>query len=59
MNRKYNKCFWYTKAVTLNYKKIGKRAERITKIKPFIKKYNWERINFPPEKNDLKKVCEK
>ena len=29
--------------------------QRITKIKPFINKYNWEGINFPSEKDDWKK----
>ena len=27
---------------------------RITKIKPFINKYNWEGIKFPSEKDDRK-----
>ena len=30
------------------------RSAKITKIKPFIKKYNWERINFSSEKDDWK-----
>ena len=30
------------------------RSTKITKIKPFIKKYNWERINFSSEKDDWK-----
>ena len=36
--------------------RIGKHVERITKIKPFISKYKWEGINFPPEKDDWKKI---
>ena len=28
----------------------------MTKIKPFINKYNWEEINFPTEKDDWKKI---
>ena len=32
-----------------------KNPQRITKLKPFINKYNWERINFPLEKDDWKK----
>ena len=32
-----------------------KKSENITKIKPFINKYNWERIHFPSEKDDWKK----
>ena len=27
-----------------------KDPQRITKIKPFINKYNWQRINYPSEK---------
>ena len=39
-NKKDNKCFQYAVTVALNYEKIGKHTERITKIKPFINKYN-------------------
>ena len=42
--------------VTLNYEEIGKHAERITKIKHFMNKYNWEGINYPPEKDNWKKI---
>ena len=28
----------------------------MTKIKPFISKYNWEGINYPSEKDDWKKI---
>ena len=31
-----------------------KDLQRITKIKPFINKYKWDRITFPPEKRGLK-----
>ena len=40
---------------SLNYEEIEKNTERITKIKPFINKYNWEGMNFPSEKDDQKK----
>ena len=33
--------------------------QRITKIKPFINKYNWGEIHFPSEKDDLKKLEKK
>ena len=55
INKKDNKCFQYTVTVALSYEEIGKHAERITKIKPFINKYKWEGINFPSEKDDWKK----
>ena len=34
---------------------MEKDSQRITKIKLFINNYNWERINFPLEKDHLKK----
>ena len=55
MNKKDSKCFQYAVAVTLNHEKIKKDPQRITKIKPFINKYNWEGIHFPSEKDDSKK----
>ena len=45
---------WIT--VPLNHEKIGKNPERISKIKPFLDKHNWERINYPYEKDDWKKI---
>ena len=35
---------------------MEKDPARITKIKSFINKYNWEGINVPPEKDDWKKI---
>ena len=40
-------------------KKQKKDRQRITKIKPFINKYNWEGINFPSEKDNWKKFEKK
>ena len=34
---------------------MEKDLQRITKIKLFIDKYTWEGINFPSEKDHLKK----
>ena len=48
------KCFQY--AVTaLNFDKIKKDPQRVSKIKPFIEKYNWEDIDFPSTSKDWKK----
>ena len=55
INKKYDKYFQYTVTVALNQEKIGGHPERITKIKPFTYKYNWEGINFPSKKDDWKK----
>ena len=47
--KKDNKSFQYA---VFNYKEIKQDLQRITMIKSFIKKYNWEGINYPPEKDD-------
>ena len=38
--------FQHIATVALNYEEIKKDPQRITKIKPFINKYNWEGINY-------------
>ena len=55
INKKDNKCFQYDVTVVLIYEERKKDPQRITKIKLFINKYNWEGINFPSEKGDWKK----
>ena len=55
INKKDNKCFQYAATVVLNHEEIGKRAERITKVKPFVNKCKWERINFHQKKDDWEK----
>ena len=59
INRRDNDCFHYARTVSLNHKQIWKHAERITKIKLFIDKYNQEEINFPSQKDDLKQFEKK
>ena len=46
---KDDKCFQYALTVALNYDKIKKDPQRISKIKPFIDKYNWKEIDFPSQ----------
>ena len=40
ISKKDTKCFQYAITVALNYKDIKKDPQRITKLKPFINKYN-------------------
>ena len=40
----------------LNYEEIKRNPERITRPNPFISKYNWDAINYPSEKDDLKNI---
>ena len=39
----------------LNYQTIEKDSQRISKLKSYINKYNWEGINFPAGSKDWKK----
>ena len=59
INKKENKFFQYAVLVAFNHEKIKKDPQRITKIKPFINKYNWEGINFSSEKKKIGKIGEK
>ena len=42
-----NNNFQNTLDDALNYQTIEKNPQRISKLKPYINKYNWEGINFP------------
>ena len=54
-NKKDDRCFRYTVTVALNYEQTGDHPERISKIKPFIGKYDWKEIDFPSQGKDWKK----
>ena len=49
------KCFQYAITLALNYDKIGRNLQRISKIKPFIENYNWKDIDFPSIRKDWNK----
>ena len=51
----YYKCFQYAVTLALNYDKIDRNPQRISKIKPFIEEYNWKDIDFPSTSKDWKK----
>ena len=46
-NKNNNNNFQNTLDDALNYQTIEKNPQRISKLKPYINKYNWEGINFP------------
>ena len=50
-----DKCFQYAVTLALNLDKIKKDPQRVSKIKPFIEKHNWEDIEFPSTSKDGKK----
>ena len=44
---------------SLNYQTIEKDPQRISKLKPYINKYNWEGINFPAGSKEWQKFEKK
>ena len=46
------KCFQYATTLALNFDKISSHPERVSKVKSFIDNYNWNKINFPSNRND-------
>ena len=55
---KDDKCFQYAFTVALNYEKIKKDPQRISKIKPFTEQCNWKEIDFPSNGKDWKKLSQ-
>ena len=48
-------CFQNTLNGALNYQRIKKDPQRISKIKPYISQYNWKHRDFSSNKKDWKK----
>ena len=55
-NKNDDRCFQYAVTVALNHEQIKDHQERISKIKPFIEKYDWKEIDFPSQGKDWKKI---
>ena len=53
-----DKCFQYAGTVALNYEKIKRDPQRVTKVKPFMNKYNWNGMKYASE-IDVWKTFEK
>ena len=45
----------YAAAVALNYEEIEWNPERVSDIKPFLNKQNWEEISYTSKLDDWKK----
>ena len=48
-------CFRNTLNDALDYQRIKKDLQEISKIEPYITPYNWKDIEYPPHKEDWKK----
>ena len=50
-----DKCFQYSLTVGLNYDKIRKNHQRVSRVKTFINQYDGSRTNFPSRVGDWKR----
>ena len=50
-----DKCFQYAVTLALNLDKIKKDSQRVSKINPYIEKYDWEDIDLQSTSKDWKK----
>ena len=50
-----DKCFQNDLNNSLDYQRIKKTPQRISKLKSYINQYNWKDIKFPSDKVDWKK----
>ena len=53
-----NKKFQNALDYALNYQTNETHPERISKLKPYINKYNWEGINFPAGSKEWQKLIQ-
>ena len=49
-----NKCFQNALNDSLDYQRIKKNLQRISKLKPYINQYNWKGKKFLSDKEDWK-----
>ena len=49
-----DKCFQYSVTVALNYDKIRKNHQRVSRVKKFINQYDWSGTNFSSNVDDFK-----
>ena len=48
-------CFQNALNNSLDYQRIKKDPQKISKVKPYINQYNWKCIKFPSDKEDWKR----
>ena len=51
---KQDNCFQSALNDSLDYQRIKKDPQGISKLKPYITQYNWKDIKFPSHKEDWK-----
>ena len=54
-NEEDNECFRWAVITALHHEQLGAHPERISKMRPFIDRYDWSGIKFPTSNNQWKK----
>ena len=52
---KDEKYFHYAATIALSFNEIKKDPQRVSNVKPFINRYNWDGIKYPPKIDDWKR----
>ena len=58
-NTKDEECFKWAVIAALHHEEIDKNPQRISKLKPFVDRYNWHGLEFPVSKDQIKKFEKK
>ena len=48
-------CFQNALSDSLDYQRIKKNPQKVSKLRPYINQYNWKDIKFPSDKEDWRK----
>ena len=54
-NERDDECFKWAVIAALHHEDIGNDPQRISKLKPFVSRYNWDGIKFPATTNLISK----
>jgi hypothetical protein len=57
-NEDDNECFKWAVIVALHHSEIGNDQQRISKLEPYVQKYNWKGLKFPMAVNKIGKFEE-
>ena len=53
INEGDERCFMWAVIAGLHYREIGNNPERISKLKPYVGRYNWDGLVFPATLRDI------
>ena len=58
-NEDDEECFKWAVIASLHHEEIGRDPQRISKLKPYANRYNWNGLKFPVSVDQIKKFEKK